>query len=232
MRLKLAAGLGLALLAGSLAQAAPPDPVRQCLEAPGRIGFDEAPDETARCVVLSFGPVVGSRPPLVAQIQAYVLPGEATPAAGEPADTLLTHAQGIVLLQPGRAGMVGGWSGAEAVISAPAVVQTRQGPILVVKIGASISMHPTDDLVFRAEGGVWRQMGAAWQGGIKAYPATTQQHGSVMDWPRLRAFGAFWKPGDPGCCPTGGSYVARLRLDGGHIRLASVHRSRGMLPFP
>jgi hypothetical protein len=54
----------------------------------------------------------------------------------------------------------------------------------------------------------------------------------LVDWPTLRAYGALWKADDAECYPTGGSYIAQLRLDGSRLSLRSVRYSRHDLPFP
>jgi hypothetical protein len=99
-------------------------------------------------------------------------------------------------------------------------------------MGAMVSSSPNDDAVFRAISGKWVQVKDDWSTEIDIPQGLDQRHGSARDWPTLRAYGALWKPDDDECCPTGGSYIAQLRLDGSKLRLGSVRYSRHDLPFP
>lgn len=177
----------------------------------------------ARCRVSAFRRVPGSHPALYYQLQDYD-----GPVADDP------HGVGIALMSAtgDRSGMrvIAGWSGSNATIEPPRVVRTVQGQIIVIPMSASVSSVPQNDIVLRLIGGAWAIVATdRWHVAIPK--GVEQWHGNAMDWPRLRAFGALWKPNDAECCPTGGSYVAQLRLDRRTLRVASVRYSKRLLPF-
>ncbi len=180
-----------------------------------------------RCRVVAFRVVPGTRATLFYQRQAYDLPEKNT-------DTASTGT-GIVLVakMSGHSAFrrVAGWAGSNAWIGRPRQVRTRQGSIVVIPMSAQASIHPTYDAVLRVVGRKWTSVPTdQWQ--VTIPRGLEQRHGNAMDWPHLRAFGAMWKPGDPECCPSGGTYIAQLRLDHATLRVASVRYSRHELPFP
>lgn len=211
---------------------------RRCV-AVDPIDLDEAPDPADTCRVVAFGRVKGAMPPLLYQLQVWLGDGQAAQtqriAAGLQVGGPSSNGAGAAVLRPAGKGLlrlVAGAAGRSAVITEPRLVRTAQVPIVVVPAGATISMHPNLDLVFRVVGGRWTEVAGAWMEHVRTPHGVAQRHGNVVDWLRLRAFGAFWKPPDAECCPTGGSYVARLRLDGRHLVLDSIRYYRGDLPFP
>ncbi len=202
------------------------DGPKRCAAAPRQRGMwqDLADDDV--CRVVAFGRVPGAAPSMFYQLQAYLAPNTAGPE-GAGAVLLLPSPDGRTLMT------LGGWSGSGATVERPRIVRTRQGRILVLPMSATVSSHPTDDVVLRVVGRRWVQVSTHdWWEGVHNPSGAEQRNGNAMDWPTLRAYGAFWRQADSECCPTGGSYVARLRLDGTRLRLAAIRYSRGDLPFP
>ncbi len=197
-------------------------------------------DDGDICKVVAFELVHGSSPPVYYQLQVYLTKGE-TPETERVGGHLIAggpenDGAGVALLVPSHGGTtlttLKGWNGGGGVITAPAIVATPQGQILVVEMSADVSSNPTDDAAFRAIDGKWVEMTDEWSYKIDIPEGLTQRHGNAMDWPTLRAYGAFWKSGDADCCPTGGAYIAQLQLDGATLRLRSIRYSRHDLPFP
>ena len=193
------------------------------------------------CLVTAFGRVTRAAPAIFYQLQSYRLhegaPDGGTASSGVDAGGSHEDGQGAVLFSPSRDGRtlttIGGWSGNAALVYAPEIVRTSQGTLLVLRMSATVSAHPTDDVVFRVLAGRWVQVSAnGWWKGVHAPKGLSQRNGNAMDWPTLRAYGAFWREADAQCCPTGGSYIAQLRLDGTQLRLAAIRYSRGELLFP
>lgn len=217
------------------------DGPKHCVSTPGTqlVWWQDLQDGDT-CRVVGFSVVPHSAPPVYYQLQAYLTPGQTPETEQDQGDYIVggpnNDGAGVVLLVPSPGSTtltrLQGWSGSDAVIYAPRIVQTSQGPILLVKMTAMASAHPNEDVVFRAIGGAWTPMTDDWGAKVVAPKGAAQSHGNAMDWPTLRAYGAFWKPHDAQCCPTGGSYIAQLRLDGSHLRLASIRYSRDDLPFP
>jgi len=189
-----------------------------------------------KCRVVEFGAVVGVKSPIYYQLQVYLSQDQA-PEAEQSNEGLivggpLNDGAGVVLLAPVSSTPLGAWSGGGAVITAPRVVQTTQGPILIIAMSADISSNPNHDAVFRYIAGKWTLMTDDWSKQVKVPQGMDQRHGNAMDWKTLRAFGAFWLPNDLEYDPTGGSYIAQLPLDGSHLSLSSIFYSRNNLPFP
>lgn len=236
--------IGLVLLGSGLPPAAATTiavaeaPLR-CV-AVGAIDFDDAPEPANRCEVVAFGRVRGAIPPLLYQLQAWPAHGQAPPsqrgAAGLQVGGPPSNGTGVALLTPaagkGLLRLVAGGAGRSAVITEPRLVRTAQGPLVVIQAGATMSMHPNFDRALRLIGGRWTEVTDGWSGHVKMPKGVAQWHDSAIDWRRLRAFGGLWKPDDAACCPTGGSYIAHLRLDGRRLVLDSIRYSRGSLPFP
>ena len=231
------------LLGGPAARAvtiARADAPRHCVSAPESQDEWGDLDGNDTCRVVAFGVVRGSTPPIYYQLQAYLSDGQKPETEQVQGSFIvggpLNDGAGVVLLvaTPGGTTLtkLKGWSGGDAVITAPRLVRTPQGAILVVEMGADVSSSPNDDAIFRVTNGRWTEVTDDWSAKIEIPVGVEQWHGNAMDWPTLRAFGALWKPHDPQCCPTGGSYIAQLRLEGNHLRLASVRISRGELSFP
>jgi hypothetical protein len=232
-----------ATLAWSTVRAAtipPADSTKACLDAPGTQDDWIDLQDGDICRVVGFGTVVGATPPIYYQLQAYLTQDQTPETETVEGDFIiggpLNDGAGVVLLAlvPGNASLMPlrGWSGGGAVITAPRVVRTKQGPIVVLKMSGDVSSNPTYDATFRYVGGKWTRVTDNWSGQIKLPKGVGQRHGNSMDWPTLRAFGALWRQSDAECCPTGGSYIAQLRLDGSHLRLVSVHFSHEDLSFP
>ncbi|QYE32950.1 hypothetical protein KZX46_02015 (plasmid) [Polymorphobacter sp. PAMC 29334] len=227
MSLVLLPGMGLAAANVTAEPIVAHPPMTQCVSATETQTLWEEIEPGQRCRVVAFRAVPGTHTTLFYQQQAYDLLKNATDTA--PAGI------GIVLLakMPAQAAFrrVAGWAGSNAWIERPRQVRTQQGSIVVIPMTAQASMHPTYDAVLRIVAGKWTPVRTdRWQ--VKIPQGLSQRHGNAMDWPHLRAFGAMWKQGDPECCPTGGTYIAHLRLDHATLRLASVRYSRHDLPFP
>ncbi len=219
---------------------------KTCVAAPAQRDEWGDLDKTDDCHVVRSGPVAGSNPPLYFQMQAYLQPGQQS-------DTRITQftwgrefsvgspdndGAGVALLKPvgdrQQLELLQGWSGADAVITdVPRVVRTPHGPILVVRMDAIVSSVPQQDVVLRSAAGHWRVLDTdQWMSAITVPRGTAQRHGSAMDWPTLRAFGAFWRPKDSECCPTGGSYIAQLDIKGVSLRARRVRYWKDEHPFP
>jgi hypothetical protein len=233
----------LACVGGQAAAASLPvaDAAKSCVAAPLRKDMWQDLQDGDACRVVAFGRVAGAVPPVFYQLQAYLAAGQVPETATVQGDLSAggpeNDGAGAALLVPSADGRalvtLEGWSGGEAVVGQPRIVQTRQGPILVLPLDAQASSHPQYDTVYRVLHGKWTQVDTDhWIADVKVPKGTLQEHGNAMDWPGLRAFGTFSRPRDHGCCPTGGTYIARLRLDGARLRLVSVRISRGDLPFP
>jgi hypothetical protein len=213
---------------------------RHCVDVQGTRDEWTDLDEGDTCKVVAFELVRGSSPPVYYQLQVYLTKGQ-TPETERVRGRLIAggpenDGAGVALLMPAHGGRtlttLQGWKGGGGVITAPAVVRTPQGPILVVEMSADLSSNPTDDVAFRSINGKWVEMTDAWSQEVDIPEGLNQRHGNAMDWPTLRAYGALWKVDDAECCPTGGSYIAQLQLDGSTLRLGSIRYSRRDLPFP
>jgi hypothetical protein len=233
----------VAVLAGPTARAGTitrADGPTHCVSAPGSQDDWMDLQDGDTCQVVAFGVVRGSKPPIYYQLQTYLSDGQTPETEQVHGDFIvggpLNDGAGVALLvsPPGSTTLtvLRGWSGGDAVITAPRIVRTPQGSILVLEMSADVSSSPNYDTIFRAAGGKWTQVTDDWSAKLTIPKGVNQRHGNAMDWPTLRAFGAFWKPDDPECCPTGGTYIAQLRLNGNHLRLVSVRNSHGELPFP
>lgn len=230
---------GLALPPAAATTIAVAEAPLRCV-AVGALGFDDVPDPANRCEVVAFGRVRGTVPPLSYQLQAWPAGGQAPPsqrgAAGLQVGGPPSNGTGVALLTPtagkGLLRLVAGGAGRSAVIAEPRLVRTTQGPLVVIQAGATMSMHPNFDQALRLIGGRWTKVTDGWSGHIRIPKGVAQWHDSAIDWRRLRAFGGLWKPDDAACCPTGGSYIAHLRLDGRRLVLGSIQYYRGSLPFP
>lgn len=233
----------IAMGASPVAQAATipqADVPKFCMNAPDAKAdwLDFADGDT--CRIVRFGLIANATPPIFYQMQSYLSAGQ-TPEVEELNGNVivggaLNDGAGLVLLTPAPDGAalipLRGWSGGGAVITVPRIVNTLQGPILVIPMSADVSSNPNDDAVMRYVGRTWTELTDDWYQHINLPPGVEQRKGNAMDWVTLRAFGALWRHGDAECCPTGGSYIAQLRLDGSHLRLASVRYSSGDMPFP
>ena len=231
----------LALTQPAQASTPPPTPIdaAACLPAPGtRDMWNELPDGTV-CRVVLFRQV--SHTGLWFQLQAYLTDGQTPQAERIDGRIELGGPQnagaGIVVLAAASRGKpltpLAGWKGEGAVIDEPRLVRTIAGPLIVIPMSADVSSHPTEDAVFRWRAGNWRAVDTtSWLARVPAPHGLIQRNGNAMNWPRLRAFGAWWRDADPECCPTGGTYVAQLAVTGDRLRLASVRSSKHDLPFP
>lgn len=232
-----AAGLAAAMPAGSGALASPAPPAftatitagpAPCLAAPTHMVLWQELDPQDSCRVTARGRAAGTTPPVFFQMQAYDAPGG--PHTSPDGIGLVLFTTSGTRLKPIP---LAGWSGGDAFIDPPRIVATVQGPILVVPMSATVSIHPTYDALFRLLRGRWTEIPAFdWLARVHAPAGTVQRHGNAMDWPTLRAYGAFWRPDDPECCGTGGSYIAQLRLSGARLTLEGIRTSPGELPFP
>ncbi len=209
----------------------------RCSTAKVVLGYADLPDESDTCRVVAFRRVSGVSPAVFYQLQAFLQAGQ-TPETQQ-LDTGLevggpdNDGAGVALFVSDRAGkltLIGSWSGQEVVVEEPVAARTSQGPILVVPNSQMVSSHPMNDLAFRAVKGKWTLMTDEWSRQIHIPHGVEQWHGNMMDWQALKAYGAFWKPKDAECCPTGGSYTAELRLQGSGIELKSVRYARHGLP--
>ncbi len=209
------------------------DGATRCAAAPQQRTMWQDLEDGVVCRVTAFGRVPAAAPAMFYQLQAYHAPGSDPGSAA----ALAEAGAGAVLLSVSSDGRtlqtLGGWSGSGAVVEPPRIVSTSQGRILVLPMTATVSSHPTDDVVFRALRGRWVQVSTdGWWKGVHSPRDSEQRNGSAMDWPTLRAYGAFWRRQDPECCPTGGSYIAQLRLNGASLHLAHIRYARGELTFP
>lgn len=234
--LTLAAWPAVAAHTGALAIA---DGARHCAAAPGTQSMWDVLQDGDTCRVVAFGPVLNAAPPVYYQLQVYLAAGE-TPALRDTDGGLSvggpgSDGAGIALLVPEPDGqtlkLLKGWSGENALVETPRIVRTRQGPILLAPMAATVRAVPNNDAVFRAIGGAWQLVDDDWSHRIVVPARLEQRHGNAMDWSILRAYGALWNRTDAECCPSGGSYIAQLRLDGTHLRLAAVRYSRHALQF-
>lgn len=189
---------------------------KACLAAPGTQEDWSDLQDGDTCRVVEFGAIRGATPPVYYQLQAYLAQGQTPESEQDDGKVIeggpLNDGAGVVLLTPvpGDSALIplAAWSGEDAVITAPRLVRTKQGRIIVLGMSADTSSASNDDVLFRYVGGKWTIVTDDWSGKIKIPKGVEQRHGNAMDWPTLRAFGALWKQDDAECCPTGGSYIA------------------------
>jgi len=117
------------------------------------------------------------------------------------------------------------WNFEGEVPDPPSVVQTPEGPLLVVPSSQGGTGHFNADLVFRPLNGGWRDLDIdAWRTAFdKGLPADLGVWKGVgYDWKALTVQTYLWKSEDANCCPSGGSAEAKLTIQGDRLALKSM----------
>lgn len=139
--------------------------------------------------------------------------------------------RGVVVLKPGAGGVLTPlmWNFRGDIPATPAIVQSPDGPLLVLPSTHAGTGRFNAELLFRPVSGGWRDLDIdAWRPAFDKglAPGIGVWKGVPYDWKSLTLMTGLWQDSDANCCPTGGSAEARLTVRGDQLALKSMRVDR------
>lgn len=117
----------------------------------------------------------------------------------------------------------------------PEIIRTTAGTVLYLPIVVDGTGVYNDSEYYLRNAGVWEAIdGQTWTSDLKSrLPPDLEIHTGV--WPDLRAMRAeagLYRPGDAGCCPSGGTARMSLAIRGRQLVIDSLVIERAPRPVP